>query len=259
MENTILEGQLKTFTAPSGATFTIREQNGADDDVLSNPSEAKTLANISRFISRIVVDSSLGKITMEKAHNLPSLDRYAILVNSRIHSMGESLEFEYDWGENGGKQLYEQSLEEYLFDYSQRDTITEEELAEKPNAIPFYPLGDVVKDIPVTTRSGKELIFDVLTGVGEATYVSLPLEKRTKNAELLVRNLRYRIPDTDKWEVVKNFELFSYKDMVDIRSEVARVDPSFIGRVDITNPEDPTQTEVLNLVGIPSFFFPGEI
>lgn len=117
----------------------------------------------------------------------------------------------------------------------------------------------MTKDIQITTRSGKKLMFDLLTGVGEATYINLPLEKRTKNAELLVRNLRYCVPGTDNWEVVKNFELFSHKDMVDIRSEVAKVDPPFAGRVDITNPENPDQTEVLNVVGIPNFFFPGEI
>lgn len=258
MENQILEGQYKTFIAPSGNSYTIREQNGADDDVLSNPSEAKSLINISRFISRIVVDSTMGKLTLEKAHNLPSLDRYAILINSRIHSIGSSLEFEYDWGEDGGKQLYEQSLDEYLLDYSNQENI-QEEFEQKPNAVPIYPFRGTFKDLEIETKSGKKLKFDILTGAGESAYITLPTEKRTKNAELLVRNLRYQIPDTGQWEVVKNFELFSIRDMTDIRKAVAEIDPPFTGKVEIPNPENPGQIEVLNIVGIPSFFFPEEI
>ena len=38
---------------------------------------------------------------------MPSLDRYAILIKSRILSNGEDLEFEYDWGpDGGGKSTY---------------------------------------------------------------------------------------------------------------------------------------------------------
>ena len=39
-------GNQMTFTLPSGKVVTIREQNGADDDVLSNPMHAKDMINI---------------------------------------------------------------------------------------------------------------------------------------------------------------------------------------------------------------------
>ena len=58
MEKEELIGYNVTFTAPSGYEYTIREQNGADDDILSNPSEASTLINISRFIAGIVIDTN---------------------------------------------------------------------------------------------------------------------------------------------------------------------------------------------------------
>ena len=108
MEKEELTGYNVTFTAPSGYEYTIREQNGADDDILSNPSEASTLINISRFIAGIVIDTNSTtnrKLTVEQAHMMPSLDRYAILIKSRILSNGEDLEFEYDWGPDGVEKV----------------------------------------------------------------------------------------------------------------------------------------------------------
>lgn len=88
-----LTGYNVTFTAPSGYEYTIREQNGADDDILSNPSEASTLINISRFIAGIVIDTNSTanrKLTVEQAHMMPSLDRYAILINPGFYLMGKT-------------------------------------------------------------------------------------------------------------------------------------------------------------------------
>ena len=113
MEQSVFETRTLKFVTPSGHLVSIREQNGADDDILSNPVEASNLMNLSRFISAIVVEADYyenGKLTVEQAHNLPVLDRYAILFNSRIFSLGEILDFDYDWKENGGKASYEQDL-----------------------------------------------------------------------------------------------------------------------------------------------------
>ena len=40
MENDFLNARKLEFTVPSGYKYVIREQNGADDDILSNPVEA---------------------------------------------------------------------------------------------------------------------------------------------------------------------------------------------------------------------------
>ena len=71
---------------------TIREQNGEDDDILSNPVDAKTFMNISKFIAGIVTDTDITAtrlLTPEDVQKMPSLDRYAIMVNSRVFSLGE--------------------------------------------------------------------------------------------------------------------------------------------------------------------------
>ncbi|MFR4338542.1 MAG: hypothetical protein ACLT33_11415 [Lachnospira pectinoschiza] len=81
------------FVAPSGYFYEIREQNGADEDILSNPVDARTLMNLTKFISAIVVKTDFtakGKLSIEDALALPVNDRYAIIIQSRIFSLGIS-------------------------------------------------------------------------------------------------------------------------------------------------------------------------
>lgn len=258
MEN-ILEGHKLEFIAPSGHKYTIREQNGADDDILSNPVDAVTMRNLSAFIASIVVDTDVTpshKLTVDQAHKLPCLDRYCILFNSRIHSLGDEVEFQYDWGkENGGVANYTQDLYEFLFDYA--NVPTEEEMEAKPNAIPFYPSGNKTHDLEFTTSSGKEIKYDLLTAEGEAFILNLPAAKRTKNQELVARNLHLKVEG--KWERVTSFHLFSVKDMIEIRREIFANDPVFTGATEIQNPQDSELTTLVNIVAIKDFFYPGEI
>ena len=45
------------FTAPSGRLFEIREQNGEDEEIITNPVDSKNLMNLTKYISAIVVKS----------------------------------------------------------------------------------------------------------------------------------------------------------------------------------------------------------
>lgn len=257
----ILQGRNFTFYGPTGFKYTIREQNGADDDVLSNPTEAKDLTNINRFIASIVIQTDAtekGKLTINDVRKLPTLDKYCILINSRIFSIGNILEFEHDWGnDKGGKVSYSQDLTEYLFDY--QIVPSPEQLLEKPNAIPFYPLREnrKFKDIPITLSSGKNLLFDNLSGEGEAYILGLPLDRRTRNQELISRNLRLEV--NGSYEKVQSFHLFSVRDMQELRKYISLYDPVFNGNVEIQNPNVPGESLNIPLLGISGFFFPGEI
>lgn len=120
------------FITPSGYKFSIREQNGADEDILSNPMDVRNLMNLTKFIQAIVVDTDFTpnrRLTVEDADRIPLNDRYCILFQSRIFSLGDEVEFEYDWGQEGGVQTYGQSLSEMLFD-NYGEFPTEKELAE---------------------------------------------------------------------------------------------------------------------------------
>lgn len=248
-----------TFMTPSGYEVTIREQNGEDDDILSNPVEAQSMMNLSRFIANIIISCNYnerGKLTPKEAHELPALDRYCILFNSRKFSLGETVDFTYDWGaENGGKQDYTQELDEFLFDYSR--VPTEEEVMAKPNAIPFYPMGNQFKDITFETSTGKKLKFDLLNARAEAYILELPMDQRTKNKELVARNLMLEVDG--KWDKVTNFRMFSVKEMREIRNEVIGNDPVFMGLTTIENPKVPGQSTEISIVALKDFFYPGEM
>jgi len=244
------------FVAPSGHTYKIREQNGDDDDVLSDPNRGKTLHNLSDFVSGIVVSNTRtgGRLTPDQVHELPSLDRYTILFKSRIFSLGRVIDFIWDWGkEFGGQQTYEQDLEDFLFDYSV--TPTEKILNSKPNAIPYYPVQDKETDIEFELTSGKVVKFDLMTGEGESYMVNILV--KTKNIELKARNLCLLV--NNKYEKVESFKVFSVKDMMEIRSKVAQYDPIFTGVMDLENPLFPNIKDRTNVITIPSFFYLGEI
>ena len=61
-----------TFVAPSLNEYTIREQNGADEDILTNPVDIANLMNLSKFIAAIVVKTTAtpsGKLTICSRYN----------------------------------------------------------------------------------------------------------------------------------------------------------------------------------------------
>lgn len=49
------------FTAPSGRLFEIREQNGEDEEIITNPVDSKNLMNLTKYISAIVVKTNATK------------------------------------------------------------------------------------------------------------------------------------------------------------------------------------------------------
>lgn len=261
MEDQTLYGKKLTFKLPSGYEVTIREQNGEDDDILSNPVDAKTFMNISKFIAGIVTDTDITAtrlLTADDVKKMPSLDRYTIMINSRIFSLGKTLEFRYDWEGPAEGQVrtidYEVDLEEeFLFDYGTIPTM--QEMEAKPNAIPFYPVSKQSKGITFTTKSGKELCFDLLSAEGESYVMNLPMNERTKNQELIARNLKLKVGEN--YEIVKNFRMFSSQDMMDIRSTVKGMDPIFPGTTQIEDP-DTGQRIMVPVMAVDNFFYPRE-
>ena len=257
-------GNILTFIAPSGYSYTLREQNGEDDDVLSHPGDARTLMNLSKFISRIVIDNNFegntsGRLTPDQAHSLPILDRYAILIHSRIHSLGKTLDFKYHWPkEEGGIKEYEVDLEEYLLDYSKNTAELDKELLDKPDAIPYYPgKGAPMSGNEFDLKSGKQIKLDLLSGVSEGLLLGIPENDKTKNTELLIRNLHLKMED-GTWVKVNRFHLFSPKDMAEIRAIVKFIDPPFFAKTEIENPST-GQKVFLNIMGLPDFFYLGEM
>ena len=253
--------QLRTLdlVAPSGYKYTIREQNGADEDILSNPVDSKDLTNLAKFIAAIVVSTDFtksGKLTVEQSRAIPALDRNYILIKNRMFSMGDTVEFDYTFND-GTSYGFEQDLNELVFeDYSKAPS--EEELDSKPFALPYYP-GDCdseghikTKDIEFSLSSGKLLTIDLLNGESERYIINLPESKRTRNSELIAKNLKLNV--NGKYERVTNFSCFSVRDMKEIRDFVSAIDPVFTSNIEVENPNNPSEKGIVGIMGVLSFF-----
>lgn len=260
----------KAFTLPSGYSCEIREQNGEDEEVLSNPASIKNFMNINEFIAGIVTHTNFtasGKLLVEDVLKLPLLDRAVILINSRIFSLGEELEFSYKWPRekmnDTAEYTYTQDLRDYLFeDYGVRPT--EEELNSKPDAVPYYLLpedtnnpGKVqLTDLTLILSSGKEIMWDVATAASEQYLMKLGIDNVSRNKDLLARNLRLKVDG--KWEKVQNFRLFSIRDMAEIRKEILSKDPTFTGNTTIEDPITHKITDI-SILAVPAFFYLTEV
>lgn len=254
-----------TFRAPSGVEYTIREQNGQDEEVLTNTAEVNKGMNITNFLQGIIMSSSKknGKLSIQEVKDIPLLDRNALILQSRIFSIGQFMDFTYKWPMKDDPEKFEefeytQDLGEYLFSDYNPDTITPEEMEEKPKAVPFYPpySGEMDGDFLVfTLASGKRISFKRTDGNAEIYLLRLRESDKTRNTDFFMRNLRLEVDG--KWERVSNFSLFSVKDMREMRKLVNSYDPVSNLTTVIQNPNTNQYLE-LPILAMQDFFFPEE-
>ena len=260
MEQEELKLRTHQFIAPSGFSYTIREENGEDEEILSNQADALNgNMNITKFIAAIVVDTDFTehhRLTVQDVLNLPFLDRYTIMLQNRIFSLGAVLDFQYKWPNMDEPVTYEQDLHELLFeDYSR--PIPEEEKAAKPFAIPQDPDQELAKALhykgyELTLSSGKQIKLDWADGNAEYAISKLPVNKQTRNSSLIARNLQLKVGEN--WEKVQRFHLFSVRDMAEIQKAASRMDPTTNLMVEIDNPTT-GETQMYPIIAAPRFFF----
>lgn len=257
----LLYGKQKKLTLPSGYYVVIREQNGADDDIISNQATAKDLTNMDIFIAALVLETNLpfavnGKLTSKLAENLLLRDKYFIMFASRIHSMGNIVKFEFDWGQdNGGLQKYSDDLNNYVWDYSTpMPEKTDPEYYEY--RIEPYDHALAYNDIEVTLESGKVIRFNFLDTKAERKLMKLPLDQQSRNTDLRARNLMQK--GEEGWQKVENFQFFTKKEMIDIHKIVSEYDPPFQGLTELENPIDKSIIKY-PILSTRDFFYPVEI
>lgn len=250
---------IKTMT-PCGRVFTMREQNGNDDDILSNPVTSKDLTNIDNFLTAILVSENVGgkeiPVTFESVSVLPNNTRYYLLVQSRVHSIGNIIKFEYDFGDDG-KYDYEEDLSQYLHDYTMDFPVKGEE-GYFPYKIPPYPANSTNDSkFTHTTTGGKIIRFGLMTRAGEKYALGLSPDERTANSDLKARGLEMKTED-GSWIKVENFHVFSKRDMVEISQAVKEIDPTYQFVSEISNPKT-GQIIKYPLIYSTSFFYPEEV
>lgn len=254
-------GKLLTFKLPSGFDVTIREQNGNDDDILSNHVTSKDMSNFNIFIASLIVETNLpfavgGKLNSELARKLLLRDKYYILIRSRIHSIGNELHVTYDWGkENGGEIAYVEDLNRYIWEYENPFPMKGDPEYDKERVEPYmipgpYEIQEMVLE------SGRKLRFNLFNGESELVMLKLPLEQITSSSELRARNLEQNIEG--QWVKVDNFVSFKPREMMEIKKLVKIADPSFRAMTELENPTNGDKQEFPIFSSV-DFFYPEEI
>lgn len=235
---------------PSGRVFVIREQTGADDEILTTITDRDSgeLEAIHKFLAGIVIgeykgEEELTKVGLDGINNLLIRDKYALLIKARIFSLGNYVKFEYDFGEVFGKAEFVEDLNNYIIDYSDKDAETTH-----LTILPYQSINPISIEV-----EDRHFVLDLLSSKGEIAIANA----RTPNINLILtsRNLRVKDLNTGKYNPVINFSALTGRSMAIIRSEVRLRDyaPSLVSQI-----SNPVTGETLDipLLGIPDFFFP---
>ena len=254
-------GRTLTFKLPSGYSVTIREQNGNDDDILTNNVTSKDMTNFNIFLASLIVETDLpfannGKLTAATAAKILVKDKYYIIIMSRIHSMGNIVRVTFNWGkEDGGKVTYEEDLNRYVWDYDKPFPEEGEPEYDKERIEP-YLIPNPYEEQEITLQSGKRLKFNLYNGISETTMLKLPADQISRNSEIKARNLMEFIGGV--WVKVENFESFKPKDMSELKKLINLADPPFKAMTDLENPNTKEVVE-FPIMGTTDFFYPEEI
>lgn len=236
---------------PSQLSFTIREATGADDDILSlSGDESQT---IHKYLSAMVLKGPDGGLmTPEDIAKLRLRDKYALLIESRIFSMGETLYFKYTWPNTKTPMEYEFNLKDFVWDYTQPLPEPHEETYFDQRITPYS-----VEFLDKTLTSGKKVRMSFLDGIGEAYLLKIAPNKRTANHELMARNLEV-LSAEGLWQKVINFQAFSSREMAEIRGIYSEVDKPPMGIIEIQN--DVTfEVMPVPVLSIQDFFYPTKV
>ena len=253
-ETQIPQGKTKRFKTPSGDYITVREQNGNDDDIISNSGKTKDGSAFNEFIAGIVVKSERadGPIKAIDVLDMPLRDKYSILIQSRIFSLGENLTFTFDWGDAIKKDecIYEDDLSKFVWDYDKPFPV-EGDKDYFSERIPPYEGDSTYFELELS--SGHILRLDFLNGNSEKYMLKVSESEQSANVVLKAR--RISLKTEAGFHRVETFTMFSARDMSEIRSGVKRFDSEITLDIDVEHPTS-KMTEILSLIQIPDFFFP---
>lgn len=256
MEAPLLSNTLK-FKVPSGFEVVIREQNGDDDDIISRLKNNNDGTSINKFIASIClsVEGLPGKPSHNDILKWKNRDKYYVLLKSRIFSLGDTLTYKYKCiNPNCGKEeTFEEDLKLYDRDFSK--PVEETNNGFKYQIQP-YLTGEPVVELDLT--SGKKVRYKYLNGLSEKKLLEINKDEISKNTELLVRDMEYFNSSNNQWTKLQRFDVFSSRDMMEIRSHISKHDIPFDAVSECKCPYCETVANI-SLLAQPSFFFPQEI
>lgn len=243
------------FYTPSGIKAIIREQNGNDDEVISRTSDVKTHVAFNLFIQGILVEwDGTRQVQLQQVKEMRLRDKYYILLQSRIFSLGADFHFNWDWQTGEEPVEYSEDLNNYCYDYSKPELFPHTSDIEGYFEFLMPPYRTRDKHHEFTTQSGKVLRFRFQDGLSEIYMMEATEETNTKNTELYARGLEMKMDGNDNWVKVQSFATFSARDMRDIRGQVKQHDPAYELMTVVES--DQGQVQSIPLVMIQDFYFP---
>lgn len=251
---------------PSGFLVTFREQNGDDDAIISTIADAQKGDSLSKFLAAIIleIDGKAAKLTPAQLDTWRTRDRISLLIKSRIFSLGPIIRFKHTCSNPDCKFTsldslpYEEDLSLYDWDYSRPfpekfiDGTSNPEY--KKTYIPPYsePIKNSVVNLMLSSK--KEVRYKYQDGLGEKVFLEVPRNELNKNHELLSRCLEWK-DETGKFIKVTKFNVFSARDMEEIRTSIYKLDTPYDPLAEIPCPKC-RNIDTVNLTHQPSFFFP---
>ena len=255
-------GKVEKFKSPSGYYFTIREQTGDDEDIISRMKDAKDGSSVNKFVSAIVVDNDYtdnSRLTESQVESLKLNDKYYILLKSRILSLGSDLTYTHKCGNTlcEKENDYEEDLNNFDCDLELVDTNMIDDKYPGIRVKPYKYGKDEFRELVLD--SGKKLRYRYLDGKGEKRIINLNKDNITINQPLLSRDLSLFKDDSSsgsgQWVKIQRFDVFTSKEMQVIRRDVMENDKQFTIDSEVTCPHC-NHKEVISLILLPAFFFP---
>lgn len=242
------------FTLPSGNKLRIREQNGEDDDVLSKVKDNKDGSAMHNYIAAITLEyNGTTGLTGEQVKTWGLRDKYYAILKSRRFSLGDVVFFDYTFED--GKQLgFEEDLAKYDWDFSTGKPPQKGQKGYSKDVPQSYP-SETDKSIEFKLSSGKICCYEFMTGEHEMKTLGKSENELTLNDRLRFRNFKLKLKDSDPWTQLDRFNMFTAREMYDIRTHLDMNDPDFILKSDVRHP-DGGRTESISLLHISDFFFP---
>ncbi len=258
------------FKLPSGVECEVKELTGKHQRLLTEQKNKDFNKSLDEVLSDLVVRiGSVQNPGTEMLKRLLSADRKKILVEIRQYSLDFEPVFKFRWEyvtKDGQKANHDLEI-----DLSGGFPV-------KPLLIPHKEVGgvkwveadyteyeDIVRDMSlILPKSGTEVHWKLLDGVGEAIGSNTPKNQRSSHTQLKMRQpVELYAAKTDTVPIQLDLDKLGLKDIEALRAEIKRVEAEVDTIITFEHPEAeskaPSEKNVfVDVLAVQAFFFPSE-
>ncbi len=254
------------FKLTSGVECEVREMTGKHQRILTEQKNKKIGENLNEVIEDVLVRvGSVTTIDSKFVENLLASDRKKILTECRQFTMDFDPEFKftYDYiAKDKSKQKFELAID--LKDgFPSRNLMVEQE-GELVEAS-YSEYSEINKKVTlVLPKSGKQIQWTILDGLGEMTGAATSKAERSSHTALKMRNpVELVKTDAGFTPIQINLDTLSFKDIEAIRSSIKKIEGNVDTEIQFEHPEaelKPASEKMVtvDVLSVLAFFFPSE-